>query len=159
MGDDYSLNLFRGSKLNRRRKGRKSKKKRKCKKRKKCKRKGRRSKRRRSKKKKRKKGKPAWRNKIVRPKLVDERVLVEPEKPIIDNRMNHHAFQQQTLSHQNRMKSVMKGKGRAKEKEREREKISDQGNLVQRAGPKGWLCLVNFKGPSNSTLPPCPPKG
>ena len=127
MADDYSLNpvsqtslnLFRARKLNRRSRKRKSKKKRKCKKRKKCSKKKRRSKRRRSKKKKGKKGKPAWRNKVVRPKLVDERFLLEPEKPIIDNRMNHHAFEQQT---EKQIKRVNKGKGGQRE-EGEKETI------------------------------------
>ena len=137
LADDYSLSLFRAQKHKHRR--RRSKKK-KCKKKKKCRRK--RRKKRKGKKKKRKKRRK--RKRII--PIADERFLVEKKrkkgkpiedkrflvekpaidnhrKPIIDKRMNHRYFQQQTLikTPRNSIKRVEKGKMRAKGKRRERE--------------------------------------
>ena len=138
LADDYSLSLFRAQKHKHRR--RRSKKK-KCKKKKKCRRK--RRKKRKGKKKKRKKGKKRRRiipiaderflvekkrKRVIKP-IEDKRFLVEKpaidnhRKPIIDKRMNHRYFQQQTLikTPRNSIKRVEKGKMRAKGKRRERE--------------------------------------
>ena len=111
MADDYSLSLFRGQKHKHRRRRRKSKKKKKCKKRKKCKRKRKKKRKRKSDKRfKKKKGKKV---KKIQP-IADERFLVW-KPPIIDNRMNHLDFEQQTLikTPQKQIKRLKKGKMRA----------------------------------------------